>query len=106
MLEARDLLRSWKIVHPRGDNVHTFVRLRMTFASDSYLKDVGLLLDALTQARNRADYDLSPHPLFASAAFASQSVLDVAARLSLLDAVAADPARSAAAAADIRSRWP
>jgi hypothetical protein len=59
----------------------------------------------LGQLRNRADYDLLTVD-FLSDARAVWAVQRAADALALLDALLADPARVAAAIADIRARWP
>src|SRR5437899_12670360 len=59
MIECRDALRRWGFVPAARDNVHTFVRLRLTFAAYPDLKKIGDALDRLVQWRNYADYQLA-----------------------------------------------
>jgi hypothetical protein len=104
-LEARDTLRRWGFVPAKRDSAHSFVRLRMTYAADPDLHRIGLDLDRFGQLRNKADYELNAAE-FQRVAAATTVVHEVAVDLTLLDAVLADPARVAAAVADIRARWP
>lgn len=57
------------------------------------------------QWRNKADYDLLS-PLFNTDRNAQDAIARAEHALALLDAVAADAARAAAATANIRARWP
>jgi hypothetical protein len=104
-LEARETLFTWGFLPSRRDNMHSFVRLRMTYAADPDLRQVGIELDLLGQLRNKADYDLHASE-FHSDAEACEAVRRATDALALLDAVLADPARVVAAVADIRARWP
>lgn len=106
MHEGRASLSRWGFpVLPR-ENVHTFVRLRFAYPADPDLKRVGDALEALGLLRNQADYKLSFPGRFASdrdALWARNLAQDA---IDLLDALAADPARRAAAIAAIRAAWP
>jgi hypothetical protein len=102
ILESRDALLRWGFSIPARDNVHTFVRLRLLFANDPDLKDIGIVLDHTSQLRNRADYDLRPSRAFASRAIAQAALKDITDALSKLDVIENDPARRLAAMASIR----
>jgi hypothetical protein len=106
MLECRDALFRWGFKLPARDSVHTFVRLRFSYAADTDLKKIGRVLEDLVKLRGRADYDLSPHVDFASNAPAQQAIDNARAALALLDAIDADPARQAAAIAAVRKAFP
>jgi hypothetical protein len=105
MLEGRDALERWGFTIPTGDSVHVFVRWRFLYASDRDLKAVGVALDNLVQLRSKADYKLHA-PDFATNTSAVDAINRAASALPLLDGVAQDPVRRAAATADIRARWP
>ena len=103
MLEARDLLDGWGIPTPPRDRVHGFVRLKLLYAADPDLKQVGLTLERLARYRNDADYQLSdPRRRFANAAEANKSVQDAGKAIALLDQIEGDPPRRTAAIASIR----
>jgi uncharacterized protein (UPF0332 family) len=106
ILEARAALLRWGILIPPRDSVHAAVRLRFLYASDPDLHQFGLTLDDLGQLRNEADYRLSRAGSFATAAAATRAVNQAVQALAALDQVEADKLRLAAAAADIRARWP
>jgi hypothetical protein len=93
VLECRDAQARWGFPLPPHHNVHATVRLRFVYASDLDLQQIAKGLDWLIQRRNRASYNLSPSPLFASAA---------EAQLAVQKATDADSARLAAAQAAIR----
>jgi len=99
MLEGRDTLESWGFPLPPRQSVHAFVRLRFTFASSPDLKQIGDILDDLVQLRNRASYDLSRLPEFASSVCARQAVADATTALASLDAINGNPASRAKAIA-------
>src|SRR5688572_28288512 len=58
MLECRETLLRWGHVIPKGD-VHRTVRLRFDSPSSTDLQPIGIALDALSQLRSKADYDLT-----------------------------------------------
>src|SRR5262245_60571509 len=58
-LECRDALTRWGRTPPRRDSVHAWVRLRLAYAGDPGLRQIGGLLDELGRRRNRANYDLA-----------------------------------------------
>jgi hypothetical protein len=105
-LEARDALIRWGIALPPHTTLHADVRLRFLYARDADLKNIGQVLDSLGQLRSYADYRLSPPGKFTRSTHAAAAVSRAERALVLLDAIAADTARSQAAVADIRSRWP
>jgi len=106
MLEGRELLNRWGFVAPPRDQVHSFVRLRFTYAADQDLKQVGRALEELGRLRNQADYELASGPRFQTASKAQQAVQQAQDKLSLLKLVDADPPRRSAAITDIRARFP
>jgi hypothetical protein len=106
MLECREALARWGFKLPPRDQVHAFVRLRFTYPADQDLKKIGLQLDMLGHLRNKADYDLSPVPAFATDKRARRAVQDVSDALALLDAIDSDPGRQAAAIAAIKAAFP
>ncbi len=105
MLEGREALRRWGFVVKGRDQVHFFVRARLSGSSDPDLKAVGYTLDTWIQARNFADYDLLT-PRFRNSAQAVLAVDEIKVALAQLDIVLADPIRCAAAIADIKLKWP
>ena len=105
LLEGREALRRWGILPSPGDNIHAFVRLRFACATDPDLITIGAKLDTLVQLRNKADYDLLARE-FQTAAEAVKALAQAIEALRLLDAIDGDPMKRAAAAADIKARWP
>jgi hypothetical protein len=106
MLECREALFRWGFKLPPRENVHTFVRLRFDYAADADLKNLGRKLEKFCKLRNRADYDLSVSPTFASDTKAREAIQEVTAALVLLDAIDGDPVRQAAAIAAIQAAFP
>lgn len=102
MLEGRDTLQRWGFPPPPRRDVHAAVRLRFTYAADAGLKQIGDALDWLIQRRNKATYDLSASPAFASDRVAQDAIQRATKALSVLDGIEADPVRKAAAIATIR----
>jgi len=100
-LECRDALLRWGFPVPRH-NMHADVRLRLAYAGDPDLRQIGDHLDYMGRVRNMASYDLRRLAVFVSDAEARSLIQRAAAGLALLDAIEADPARRAAAAASIR----
>jgi hypothetical protein len=92
----------WGLPPLNRPQVHTQVRLRLTFASDPTLNRMGQAFKDLGRHRNRANYDLRPDALFATGVAATSNVQLAADAITLLDAIDADPARRAAAVAAIR----
>jgi hypothetical protein len=99
ILECRDVLARWSIAIPLHQSVHSSVRLRFLYATDPDLNDVGRALDKWCQRRNRASYNLSALPDFASGQIAQNAIAEIVAALALLDAIESDPVRRAAARA-------
>jgi hypothetical protein len=102
LLECRDAMSRWGLPPLTRQQVHAKVRLRLIFATDPDVKQIGFNLEKLVADRNLANYDLRPLPLFASAAGAKRNVQRAIDGLALLDAIDADPARRAAAVASIQ----
>lgn len=96
-LECRDILASWGVPAPPRNQPHNWVRLKLQFAKDIEIKRLGDRLEVLLRTRNRASYDLNPHPEFSSSVLADQYIADVDASLAVLDAIEGDPVRRAAA---------
>jgi hypothetical protein len=92
----------WGLPPLTRQEVHTKVRIRLIYAKDPDLKDIGSKLEKLGDHRRLANYDLRALPLFASPADAQRNVQKAIDALTLLDAIDADPARRAAAVAAIR----
>jgi hypothetical protein len=101
-LEGREAPLCWRFAAASRHNVHSFVRLKFTYAADRDLKLIGDALDQLVKLRNKASYDLRLLPAFASAAEVAKAIQKAATALTLLDAIDGDPVRRAAAIATIR----
>jgi hypothetical protein len=102
LLEAREALLRWGFPPPPRQAVHADIRLRLVFAGERDLKQIGRTLEDLVQRRNKASYDLASLPEFASPALGNLSIQEAARALALLDAIEADPGRRSAAIASIR----
>jgi hypothetical protein len=96
-LECRDTLFRWGFVHPRRDNIHTWVRLRLTYSRQSDLKQIADALDKLVRRRNHASYDFTPSTVFASPVAALDAIQQAIDALALLDPIDIDPIQRAAA---------
>ena len=106
MLECRDALFRWGIPLPPRENVHSFTRLRCSYAAHPDLRQIGDALDRLGRLRNRADYDLSVVPEFTSGVPAQHAIQRAENCIVLLDAIDGDAARRAAAVAAVRAAFP
>src|SRR4029077_11794912 len=83
-------LERWGFARPPRHQVHAFVRLRFTYASDSDLRRAGKAIDDLVQRRNEADYQIAFYGSFADAAEANRVIREAESNLALLDQVEAD----------------
>jgi hypothetical protein len=101
-LEGREALLRWGFAAAPRHNVHAFVRLKFAVTIDRDLKAIGDALDRLVRLRNKASYDLSFLPEFATPGKATNAVQQATTTLALLDAIDSDPVRRAAAIATIR----
>ena len=102
LLECRDTMTRWGLPALARQQVHAQVRLRLVYAGDLDLKEVGYKLEDLSKDRNLANYDLGPLPIFVSATAAQVNLRKATDALALLDAIDADPVRRAAAIASIK----
>jgi hypothetical protein len=102
LLECRDAMARWGLPRLARQQVHAQIRLRLIFATNSDLKEIGQKLEKLGLDRNSASYDLRALPLFGSAVAAQDAVKKATDALALLDAIDTDPARRATAVASIR----
>jgi hypothetical protein len=102
LLECRDAMARWGLPPLTRHNVHGQVRLRLTFAFDPDLKEIGRKLEKLAMDRNAASYDLQSLPRFATAVAARDAVMRATNGLASLDAIHTDLARRTTAAASIR----
>src|SRR5260370_29261240 len=102
LLECRDTMTRWGLPSLARQQVHAQVRLRLVYAGDPDLRQIGYKLEDLSKDRNLANYDLRALPIFASAITAQINLRKAADALALLDAIDADPIRRAAALASIK----
>ncbi len=101
LLECRDAMERWGLPALPRQQVHAGIRLRLVYATDPALEQLGQSKDRLVQDRNRASYNLRPLSDFASGQRAVKVVTEAAAQIALLDAIDSDPVRRAAALASI-----
>ena len=101
MLECRDALEGWGRTPAPRENVHSFVRLQLGYASDPDLKQIHAVLDVLVRRRNQASYQLVGLAVFATRRPALDAYQDARDPLALLDAIQSDPARQVAAIASL-----
>jgi hypothetical protein len=102
LLECRDTMTGWGLPALQRHQVHSQVRLRLTYATNADLKQVGYDLEDLSRHRNRANYELQPLAEFATPKLAHDDVKKAADAITLLDSIDNDPVRRAAAIASIR----
>jgi hypothetical protein len=89
--ECHRALLAWGVALLPRQPLHSAVRLKFVFARHPELKDIGKALEDLSQARNKASYDLNPLRMFAIDAEARKLIQQAADALALLDAIEADP---------------
>jgi hypothetical protein len=106
MQEGREALERWGFLPGPRENIHTFVRLRYTYARHADLSLIGRALDGLVQLRNQADYQLRTPGPFTSSQPALQAADDARDAIDLLDQINADPTRRSAAISAIRAAFP
>jgi hypothetical protein len=104
-LECRDALRRWGFAIPPRSS-HRDVYQHISFPNNVDLARIAKAFSNLSSVRNRADYDLAPHWMFASSAATIDAVREARDAITLLDAIDADPARRAQAITDIRAVFP
>jgi hypothetical protein len=104
--EGRVFLDRWGFPIPLRETIHSFVRLRFTFAANADLKRIGQAVEQFNWLRNLGDYHLASPGRFASDRDTVWAVTIAQDSIDLLDAIDADPARRAAAIAAIRAAWP
>ncbi len=92
-LECREALARWRHPIPPKQNVHYSVRGAFVFAKDPNLKAIGYALEWLSNARNKAHYDIRPSFNFTSVKHAERTIKRSEDALALLDAIEADPIR-------------
>ncbi len=102
LLECREAMSRWGLPPLSQQQVHAQIRLRLLYAADPDLKELGLRLEQLGKHRNSASYDLRDLPLFNSEIEADRDVQAATDALALLDTIDADPARRAAAIHSMR----
>src|SRR5262245_5302756 len=74
LLECCAALQRWGFAPSPRDNIHTWVRLRLTYATDLDVKTIGLALEKLGKLRNEADYHLRAAGSFTSAGIVQRAV--------------------------------
>jgi hypothetical protein len=99
--EAAEKLKDWGCRIPR-DRFHMAIRLAFVQATISDLKRIGQTLEDLGRLRNQSDYQLDQPGDFARPTATKHAVQAAESTIALLDAIDADPARRAAAVADIQ----
>jgi len=104
--EARAALDRWGFPLPPQDDIHTFVLSRFGSHRSMDLLRVEDGLRRLKPFAEEPDFALSAVGSFADAAEVSQHLVLAQLVVDLLDQIDYDPARRAAAIADIRTRWP
>lgn len=98
-LECRDALSRWGIAFTPRPNVHSAVRLRFYYVSDTSLIQLSSTLDRWCRKRNAASYNMAGLADFATNRLAQDAIREITAAVSLLDAIDSDPVRRAAAIA-------
>ena len=104
--EGETALTRWGFPKPPGEQLHQFVRRRFNFTPHPDLRQIGGVLDVLSNRRNQADYQLSVAGPFATDVLAGEAVRVASTMIALLDAIEADPAREAAVIVALRTAWP
>src|SRR5690348_5967381 len=106
MLVLRDAMTGWGLSKPTQNQVHQLVLRRMYVSTDPDMKQIGIWLDELRQARARADYEMSALAEHATDSGARWAIRQAAAALALFDAIEADAPRRSAIAAAIKAILP
>jgi hypothetical protein len=101
LLEGREALARWGRPLPPKENVHSYVRLTMTFATDPDVKFIGGILDDLVKLRNKASYELQAAPYFTTDKVAQVCIRDASNAITLIDAIDSDPVRRTATIASL-----
>ena len=102
LLECRETMTGWGLPTPSRHQVHATIRLRLLYAMDADVKQIGRHLEKLAEHRSHASYDVRSLPMFATDQNAREDVKRADDALALLDAIDADPGRRATAIASIR----
>ncbi len=102
LLECREAMARWRLPPLTRLQLHSQVRLRLVFANDTDLKQIGYVLEELGRHRNRANYDLFPYPDLSSGSLALNDLNVATIHLALLDRIGGNPFRRAAVIASIR----
>ncbi len=103
VIECRDALARWGFAVPKSDALHRVVRLRFYTAHEPDLIEIGTYLGDLGRLRSKADYEMSS-PFFRTDKDSKDAIIKAERGLKLLDAIDSDPARRAAAIADIKTQ--